>query len=126
MFSTMDKQRGPIKKILYGQDDDNLYFAFMSKAKKMCTGSFVNIMIEPLDIKAKLAIETQKTFIGSLEIELACDDIFEMSISKKLIDVDSISITFEIEQDKKIVQSLPGFGDLKIDLGSDYSKNWFI
>lgn len=126
IFSTMDKQRGPIKRILYGQDDEKLYFSFDTKIKKMCSSDFINIIIEPLNVRGKISIKNQITFIGDLEVEVACDDILEMSIEKKLIDVDEISILFEIEENVKIIQTLPGFGELKINLGNDYSQNWFI
>ena len=71
-------------------------------------------------------MKNQITFIGDLEVEVAYDDILEMSIEKKLIDIDEISILFEIEENQKIIQTLPGFGELKINLGNDYSQNWFI
>ncbi len=126
LFSTMDKQRGPIKKILYGQNNDKIYFSFDTQTIKMSANDFIIIIVEPLNIRAKIAIKTQKTLIDTLEVNVAYEEIFELSIDKKLISIDSISIIFEIEQNNKIVQTLPGFGELKIDLNDDYSKNWFI
>jgi hypothetical protein len=122
----MDKQRGPIRKILYGQDGENVYVSFLAKRKILNSDDFVHITIEPLNIKSKLPLISQKTFIGPIEVEVAFEDVFEISIDKKLIETDSISIIFEVEQNGKIIQSLPGFGELKIDLGDDYSKNWFV
>lgn len=61
-----------------------------------------------------------------MEVETACGDWFEMSIDKSGMDVDEISILFEIQKDDMVVQTLPGFGELKIDLGNDYSQNWFV
>ncbi|MCK9490962.1 MAG: glycoside hydrolase family 57 protein [Sulfurimonas sp.] len=126
LFSTMDRQRGPIRKILYGQDNEKIYISFLAKRNKMSSDDFINVAIEPLNVKARLAMKSQKTFIGPLEVEVAFENVFELSIDKKLIEDDSISLIFEVEQDEKIIQSLPGFGELKIDLGNDYSKNWFI
>jgi len=126
LFSTMDRQRGPIRKILYGQDDDKIYISFLAKRNKLSEDDFIHIIIEPLNIKSKLPLKSQKTSIGPLEVEVAYEDVFELSIDKELIDTDSISIVFEIEHDEKIIQSLPGFGELKIDIGNNYSKNWFV
>lgn len=126
LFSTMDRQRGPIRKILYGQDSEKIYISFLAVKNKLSSDDFVHITIEPLNIKEKLALKSQKTFIGALEVEVAFEDVFEISIDKRLIDTDSISIIFEVEQNETIIQSLPGFGELKIDLSSDYSKNWFV
>ncbi len=126
LFSTMDRQRGPIRKILYGQDNEKIYISFLAKRNKLNSNDFVHVTIEPLNIKSRLSIKSQKTSIGPLEVEVAFDDVFELSIDKKLIDTDSISIIFKVERDEKIIQSLPGFGELKIDLGDNYSKNWFV
>lgn len=131
LFSTMDRRRGPVRKILYGQDSEKIYISFLTKKNKVYVGDyvddiFVHIMIEPLNLKAKLPIKSQNFFMGPIEIQVAFEDVFELSIDKKLIDSNSISIIFEIEHDGKIIQSLPGFGELKIELDDDYSQNWFV
>ena len=126
LFSTMDKQRGPVQKIYYGQDDEKIYFSFEAKIKKLCESSAVEIIIEPMNIRAKIDFESKKTFIGDLEVEVACGSWLEMSIDKQTIEDDEISIRFEIVQDERVIQTLPGFGELKIDLGNDYSQNWFV
>ena len=126
LFSTMDRQRGPIQKINYGQDDEKIYFAFEGKIKEMCSASSITIIIDPLNVKGKLFFETKKTFIGNLEVDTACGDWFEIAVDKNKIDKDEISIRFELEKDGNIIQTLPGFGELKIDLSRDYSQNWFV
>ena len=126
LFSTMDKQRGPIEKIYYGQDDEKLYFAFYSNINKSCTSDSMSIIIDPIDVTGKIYLKTEKTFFGNIEVDVACEDWLEVSIDKSKIDKDEISVRFEIEKDGVVVQTLPGFGELKIDLGSDYSRNWFI
>ena len=126
LFSTMDRQRGPIQKINYGQDDEKIYFAFKGKIKEMCSASSITIIIDPINVKGKLSFETKKTFIGNLEVDTACGDWFEIAVDKNKIDKDEISIRFELEKDGNIIQTLPGFGELKIDLSRDYSQNWFV
>ncbi|OIP55927.1 MAG: hypothetical protein AUK54_03115 [Helicobacteraceae bacterium CG2_30_36_10] len=126
LFSTMDKQRGPVEKIHYGQDDNKLYFAFECNMTKSCSSDSMTIIIDPIDITGKINLKTEKTFFGNLEVDVACQDWLEVNIDKSKIDKDEISLRFEIEKDGIVVQTLPGFGVLKIDLGSDYSQNWFI
>lgn len=126
LFSTMDKQRGPIEKIYYGQDDEKLYFAFHSNINASCVSDSMSIIIDPIDVTGKVYLKTEKTFFGNLEVDVACEEWLEISIDKSKIDKDEISLRFEIEKDGIVVQTLPGFGELKIDLGSDYSRNWFI
>ncbi len=126
LFSTMDKRRGPIEKIYYGQDAEKLYFALDGKIKRLCANDALIIIIDPIDAKGKISFDTQKIFLGKLEVDVACVDWLEIQIDKSKIDNDEIFIRFELEKDGNIVQTLPGFGALKIDLGSDYSENWFI
>ena len=126
LFSTMDRARGPVNKIYYGQDDEKIYFGFEANTNILCPRSSMRIIIEPINVNGRISFENQKTFFGDLEVHVACESFLEISIDKKFIEVDNISILFEIEEDEKIVQTLPGFGELKIDLGNDYSQNWFI
>lgn len=126
LFSTMDKERGPIKKILYGQDDFKLYFAFEARISELCNIYTMEIIIEPLGLRKKVDFEIQTSFIGELELYVMCHNLLEMSIDKSKITSDEISIKFELEKDGQIIQILPGFGELKIDLSNDYSRNWFI
>ena len=126
LFSTMDKQRGPIKKILYGQDDEKLYFAFQARIKELCGTDSIEIIIDPINVRGKVGFQTQKVFLGDLEVNVACKDQLEISIDKSKMGKDEIHVRFELEKDGNVVQTLPGFGELKIDLGNDYSHNWFV
>lgn len=126
LFSTMDMQRGPISRILYGQDEEKLYFAFEAKIQQLCSADSMIILIDPLNIRGKLEFETKKAFLGNLEVEVACGNWLEISIEKKNIEEQNIAIRFEIEDEGSVIQTLPGFGELKIDLKDDYSHNWFV
>jgi hypothetical protein len=73
-----------------------------------------------------VGFQTQKVFLGDLEVNVACKDQLEISIDKSKMGKDEIHVRFELEKDGNVVQTLPGFGELKIDLGNDYSHNWFV
>jgi len=49
-----------------------------------------------------------------------------MSIDKSTIQVDQVQFRFELSQGAAVIQTLPGFGELEIDLTTDYSENWFV
>ena len=49
-----------------------------------------------------------------------------MKINKKSINVDKLQFRFELFEDDVVVQTLPGFGELEIDLTTDYSENWYV
>jgi alpha-amylase/alpha-mannosidase (GH57 family) len=126
LFSTMDKVRGPIKKIYYGQDDTRLYFSFEAHISELCDVDGMEIIIEPLGIRGRVVFSKSDAVIGDLDVHIECVDILEMSIDKSPIQEESIFIIFELQKDGRVIQILPGFGELKIDLSNDYSRNWFI
>jgi hypothetical protein len=128
MFSTMDKVRGPIKKILYGQDEDYLYFALEHKEQNStadCDG--LNVFIEPIGFVSKVEFSgKQSEDSKDISIKLVSKKWIEFMVDKKNIDAQEIRIRFELFKDEQIVQSLPGFGELEISLKTDYSENWFV
>jgi alpha-amylase/alpha-mannosidase (GH57 family) len=126
MFSTMQRQSGAIQKIYYGQDEEKLYFAFEGDVSMLCKDGIIHIMIDPLKINAELSFNQKKTVFEGVEIESACNDWLELSIDKTKMQEDEISLRFEIEENAKALQTLPSFGELRIALNDDYSKNWFV
>jgi alpha-amylase/alpha-mannosidase (GH57 family) len=132
LFSTMDRVRGPVHKILYGQDMQRVYFAFVSDMKHLCQCDSINIIIEPLAFQTQIALDDfcDKTHhymeFEMLDINVACDQWLELCIDKSRIDPRRITFRFELEQNGIILQTLPGFGELEMDLETDYSENWFV
>jgi len=126
VFSTMDRKRGPIQKIYYGKDDEKIYFAFEGNVEKFCLNDEILIIIDPINVRGRVTFNENKAILGDLKVDVVCDSLLEISIDKTRIDVNEISIRFELEKDKSVIQTLPSFGELKIDLGNDYSQNWFI
>jgi hypothetical protein len=86
----------------------------------------MEIIIEPLGIRGRVVFSKSDAVIGDLDVHIECVDILEMSIDKSPIQEESIFIIFELQKDGRVIQILPGFGELKIDLSNDYSRNWFI
>jgi alpha-amylase/alpha-mannosidase (GH57 family) len=122
LFSTMDRVRGALKKIYYGQDSDNIYFAFDADMKALKSCDKLNIIIEPIGFNEEFSLLTCKEGI----VEIAIDKCLEISIDKSSIDVNKLAFRFELVSDNIITQTLPGFGELEIDLDTDYSENWFV
>lgn len=121
----MDRVRGPIDIIKYGHDNSSVYIAFEGNVGSFCQGdSTVNVTIE----------ESGETFVFS---PLAHDEASGRlcAIDERLeiaLPLDSfqghnaIHLRFEIVQGAKIVQTMPGFGALLIELNETYAKNWFV
>ncbi|QOY54847.1 glycoside hydrolase [Candidatus Sulfurimonas marisnigri] len=131
LFSTMDRVRGPVSKILYGQDETSVYFAFDADITKLYESDTIGIIIEPIGFNENIELNSLKKlnneeYFGDIKVEIAAKNILELRIEKSSIKVDQIQIRFELTQGDVIIQTLPGFGELEIDLTTDYSENWYV
>jgi len=126
IFSTMQSNTGPIKKIYYGQDANNLYFAFEGDVNDLCKKGMINIIIDPIGLNGTISFHQKEMLLQGIKIKSACKEWLEISLSKHNIKQKKIWLRFEIEENARSLQTLPGFGELVIDLQDDYTKNWFI
>lgn len=127
IFSTMDRDRGVVKKILYGMDKNYLYFAFQAENHHIASIEEMLIIIDPINVKGSIRMENStEASLGALRVVVACSNWIEMRIEKSAIEEREISLRFELISNANVIQTLPGFGELKIDLTHDYSQNWFI
>ena len=124
--STMQKSNVVVKKIYYGQDDKNLYFALEGNIKKLCKKGLLNIILEPIQKSIKIPFNKSKTIMDGIKINMACNEWLEFSIAKKNIKKDKILLRFEIEDTNALLQIVPSFGMLEINLNDAYTKNWFV
>jgi hypothetical protein len=131
LFSTMDKEHGPVNKILYGQDDDYIYFAFDYDEESSCVCDTINIIIEPIKFNEKIIFSSVKELnikenFGDISVEIVANRWFELRIDKGAIKAQNVQFRFELFHENVVVQTLPGFGELEIPLKTDYSENWFV
>jgi len=127
LFSTMDKARAPIEKIFYGQDKEFLYFSFSASKKELLTCKSISISIEPFKTNISIPIEIgSKNIKKKLNIDYAFDKFLEFRIKKQKTWKSKINFRFELDKDERVIQTLPGFGELEIDLETNYNQNWFI
>ena len=104
----------------YGES--NIYIFFDGKVESL-VGAFIRVSSDNLQNDIIIEIKNQELE----DISLAIHNKIEFSLSLNLFSQSStIGLHFEIEQNKKIVQSLPSYGTLEIELDRDYLKNWFI
>jgi len=127
LFSTMKRERGPVKTIYYGQDREKLYFAFEGEIAVLCKGVFLAMMVDPIGVHVKIPFGHQEMLKEPFTIKSACEEWLELSIEKKDFSRKRVFLRFEIEDASgSTLQILPGFGELAIDLNDDYSQNWFV
>lgn len=126
LYSTMDRDRGLIKSILYGKDSTKVYFAFKARKNEHLRPQNLRILIDPIEIDTEITLKNQKMMLGECELVLYVDQWIEFSIDISRISSEMLSLRFELCSDSEVLQALPGFGHLSIDLVRDYSSNWFV
>ena len=72
--------------------------------------------------------DTKESMIESngIKLEVACATWLELSIDFAVLDAREIQLRFEIERDGIITQTLPGYGELEVNLETTYAENWFV
>lgn len=125
LYSTMDRVRGPIEKIHYGQDETKVYLAF--------EGAMV--LLEKSKLQLEIIIEeTQEIICFDMHkdykdngIQLVIDERIELELEKwHFKDCLQVHLRFEILQGEEIIQTMPGYGALTINTKEDYAANWFV
>ena len=121
----MDRVRGPIEKINYGQDDKNIYLAFQGDMEVFKKSKFqLELIIEETGEAIIFNIHNNYDQDGVI---VAIDERMEVELSKlHCKDYKQVHLRFEILQGKEIVQTMPGYGALAMNLEDDYTANWFV
>lgn len=125
LFSTMDKVRGPISKIYWGEDRETLYIRLDGEMEALKRSGAVKIYVKGLDSTIDIDFRTPPS---NELISMAIDRIVEIGIRKRLYfhDMDKVRLRLEVLIDGEVAQVLPGVSELEIDLNEDYSRHWFI
>ena len=125
LYSTMDRVRGPVQAIHWGQDHDALYFRFDGDIDAIKGEGKVRIYVEGIDEAIEIDL-ADGPLLG--DISMAVDEIVEIGISKRLHfhGKRRITVRMEVLVKGEVVQVLPGIGELNIDLQDDYANHWFV
>jgi len=125
MYTTMDRARGPIEKIYYGHDDTSVYLAFEGEIRSLdVSDKRLRIRVEETGEQIEFAMD--QPFSGE-EDRLSVGDRMELALSRSHFKAyNAIHLRFEILQQNRIIQTMPGFGSLCIDLDETYDYNWFV
>ena len=129
--STMDIPKGPVNKIFYGQDDECIYFAFDTDIEMMKRCKILRLIIDPIGFNEEIDIDftTQKQYCrknGGIVFEVAFEDWLEIKIDASSIESQKLDFRFELSSGDAVIQTLPSFGELEIDMENDFSDRWFI
>ncbi|MCH9740623.1 MAG: glycoside hydrolase [Epsilonproteobacteria bacterium] len=125
LYSTMDRVRGPIEKIYYGHDDSTVFLAF--------EGDITILKRENIELQVVVE-ETAEVLMLPLhessrsnKAHVAVGERLEVALLKPLFnDTRSFHLRLEIIEGKSIIQTMPGYGSLTVDLDENYAHNWFV
>jgi len=123
IFSTMDRVRGPIEKIRFGHNKTMVFIAFEGAIESLEKASLV-LNIEELSKAIRLPLAKITQVEG---VRMRISTIIEIAVPRKLFgDLQYVHLRFEIEEHGKMIQTLPGFGALEMNLDEDYVRDWYI
>jgi alpha-amylase/alpha-mannosidase (GH57 family) len=110
IFSTMDRVRGPIDELRFGFDKESLFLALDGEIDEV-----ESITIHSTALTEPILANIHRGRAITTSIPLSLFD----SRGK-------ISMSIELKRGEEILQTLPGYGLLEIDIANGYEENWFI
>ncbi len=127
LYFAMDRVRGPIEKIYYGHNDKTIFLAFEGDMASLKMLSLhLEIIIEETGEHFDFSMNIDKPYSDE-ETQLAIGERLELGLSKSHFkDYSAVHLRLEIVQENNIIQTMPGYGALFIDLDETYANNWFV
>lgn len=124
IYSTMDRVRGPIDIIYYGYNASSVFLAFEGDLASLEKNTVLQIAIE--ETGEKLAFPMDRAYHHKGD-KLALGERLECALSREHFNkYTGVHLRFDILHENKIIQSMPGFGSLFIDLAETCANNWFV
>jgi len=124
-YSTMDRVRGPVERILYGHDDKRIYLAF--EGKTSAYGSKGNTLLVTIEENGSRLVFPMDRNKHDALTEFAHGERLELSLSRELFKgLDAIHLRFEIANGDNIIQTFPGYGSLLVNMAETYAEHWFV
>ncbi len=127
LYSTMDRVRGPIEKIYYGHDDKTIFLALEGEMAAIKMSSLnLEVIIEETGEHLTFSMNIDSTYRDEGTL-MAMGERLEIGLSRTHFnDYSAVHLRFEIVQGNDIIQTMPGYGALFIDLDETYADNWFV
>lgn len=127
LYSTMDRVRGPIEMIYYGHNDKTIFLALEGDMASLEMSHLeLQVTSEETGEHFKFSFTMDTPYVGE-DIQLAIDERVELALPKSNFkDHSRVYLRFEIVKGNEIIQIMPGYGALFIDLEETYADNWFV
>ena len=124
LYSTMDRVRGPIEKIHYGHNGKTLFLAFEGQIDSLESSTqSLQVIIE--ETGEHLSFSMEKPYQDEYT-KFAIGERLEISLARKHFKNNTtVHLRFEIIRGNDIIQTMPGYGALYVDMDETYANNWF-
>ena len=123
-FSTMDRVRGPVKTLLWGQDDRAIYLRLDGDVDRLKEAK-VRLYLDGAQEEKSITIDPKKPLPKG--VKEALGSTLEIALDKGMIGFKKpFRLRIEVESDEGEVQVLPGAAELTIDPDDDYAADWFV
>ncbi|WP_456450544.1 glycoside hydrolase family 57 protein [Hydrogenimonas sp.] len=125
-FSTMDKVRGPVKRLYWGENRDALFLRLDGDMEVLRTAT-LRIFAKGERVETSIEIDLATTPLHG-DISAAADRIVEVGINKRLHfqGARQVRLRLEVAKGDEVLQVLPGVAELTVDLSENYASHWFI
>ncbi len=132
-ISSMDI-KSLLTKALYGYDKENLYLLiFMSDSMKdliRCSTNCSKIKLKSIFISSK-EVSIDFDFDSNLEhkkdeIEGKIGNVIEIKIPFSIIEAKSFDLHFEVYKDLEMLQRIPIYDLINLDLSENFDYNWIV
>ncbi|MGB6020212.1 MAG: glycoside hydrolase family 57 protein [Sulfurimonadaceae bacterium] len=125
LYSTMERVRGPIEKIYYGHNDSAVFMAFEGDITSLNTASLeLQVTVEETGEHLTFAMDRSRSDENA---QLVVGERVELALSQEHFKAyNAVHLRFEIVEGSRIIQIMPGYGSLFIDLDEAYADNWFV
>ncbi len=136
-FSAMDSSGFHFEKLLWGFDDENIYFAISGKFAELIDKGY-DLCIELVgtrELKVKLPFSSKPHKMECAEsgieggIESAVDEVFEVSLPKSCLECGCdmlLHVSFEIQKSGKVIEKAPLYGSLQLEVNEKFLEDWYI
>jgi alpha-amylase/alpha-mannosidase (GH57 family) len=127
IYSTMDRERGPIERIYYGHNDKAIFVALEGDISFLKMSQLkLQVIVEKTGEDFQFSFSMDAPYIHE-DIQVVIDKRVELSLPKSHFkDHTTVHLRFEIVKGNEIIQIMPGYGALFIDLEETYADNWFV
>ena len=125
-FSTMDRVRGPVTRLHWGENRDALFFR-LDGDMTVLKAATLRIYAKGGALDASIEIDLKSAPVEG-DISAAAEKIVEIAINKRLHfgGADTIRVRIEVVRGDEVLQVLPGVAELVVDLRENYASNWFV